>query len=102
MIVGEKFREMKRKFTKKQLYAVEYAGYWNIQDKDNYDGKSVLDAENVGLIEAAANAKLFAYSPKLMTAFVNSVNYWIAHEPINFLEDIAMTEAQELIKEILK
>lgn len=52
--------ESKLGITKAKLYAVEYSGFWNIQDEEGYTDKSdVLNAERVGETEAKANAELF-------------------------------------------
>lgn len=45
------------KHTKGRWYAVEYAGFWNIQDVDGYiEGHNLLNADSVGEERAEANA----------------------------------------------
>lgn len=42
-----------------KFYAVEYAGFWNIQNEEGYTEKAnILDAENVGEKEAEKFANL--------------------------------------------
>ena len=63
---------METKFTKGNLYPVEYAGRWDIQDGEFYGDDSVLDAESVGEETAEANAKLFAAAPDLLNDLIHA------------------------------
>ena len=65
---------METKFTKGNLYPVEYAGRWDIQDGEFYGDDSVLDAESVGEETAEANAKLFAAAPDLLEALIYALD----------------------------
>lgn len=49
--------ERQEAFGKQKYFAVEYAGYWHIQNTPFYGGKNYLDAESVGeeLAEKMAN-----------------------------------------------
>lgn len=51
---------MNRNHTKGKIYAVDYAGHWNIQDGEMYGDKNILDAESVGKDTAEANAERLA------------------------------------------
>lgn len=42
----------------KKYYAVEYAGFWRIQEGRRYNDLDILDAENVGAENAKNNAEL--------------------------------------------
>lgn len=63
-------------FTKEEWYAVEYAGYWELQTSPYYDadGKNLLDAEAVGEKEAKANAALMQAAPKMFEALQESLS----------------------------
>lgn len=50
--------EEQKKLIAKKYHAVEYAGYWHIQDQPYYGGKDLLNAEDVGVEEAAKNANM--------------------------------------------
>lgn len=52
--------EEQEKFAKQKYFAVEYAGYWQIQDSPFYGGKNYLDAEQVGEELAEKTAKKIA------------------------------------------
>ncbi len=64
------------KGTPGEHHAVEYAGYWHIQDEPFYDaGGSLLDAEYVGPEQAKANARLYAYAPELLKCLIEAVKH---------------------------
>ena len=44
-----------------KYYAVQYAGFWNIQTESGYGGKNILNSEEVGADEAELNAKRIAW-----------------------------------------
>ena len=71
--VGDKSRKIKRvtatKYPKEKYFAVEYAGFWDIQEGQYYGDTNILDAEKVGEDVAESNAKLIA---KLLNAHYNS------------------------------
>jgi hypothetical protein len=50
-----------------KLYVVEYSGFFNIQDKPEYGGINILDADEVGYEKAKkiANDLVNAYNEKL-------------------------------------
>lgn len=56
------------KGTKGEWHAVNYGGYWNIQDSEYYGESNLLDAEKVGEDIAEQNAKLAVASPILLEA----------------------------------
>lgn len=49
----------------KKWYAINYAGFWQIQDTDFYEKTDVLDADHVGEEQAESNAKLCASAPEM-------------------------------------
>lgn len=54
---------------KPKFYAVEYAGFWNIQTDPNYGEENILDVEEVGEKEAEQYANLIA---KLLNEYYGS------------------------------
>ena len=76
--------------TKKKLHAVEIAGFYVIQDGENYEDNNVLDFNNcegdfakeeVRKEIAYANAKLFCASPDLLKALKDMVKMYEAILP---------------------
>jgi hypothetical protein len=60
------------KYTPGPWFAVEYAGYFNIQSQDGYGEKyNLLDREEDE--NAEANAKLIAASPDLLEACIEAL-----------------------------
>jgi len=70
--VGDKSRKIKKvtatTYPKEKYFAVEYAGFWNIQEGQYYGDTNILDAEKVGEDVAEANAKLIA---KLLNSYTS-------------------------------
>lgn len=50
----------------KKWYAVEYAGYWVLQEDTHYGEPDLLNADDVGKEAAERNAKLAAAAPELL------------------------------------
>lgn len=62
---------IKYSHSKAPWYAVEYAGFWNLRTDNFYDvGKDVLNAEEVGSVQARKNANLARLAPQLLEALV--------------------------------
>ena len=79
----------------KEWHAVEFAGTWMILDAPFYEGKDVVNADNVGDIRAEKNAKLMASAPILLEALIKMKEYYIHEKSINeweFEEMIQLTE----------
>jgi hypothetical protein len=58
----------------KQWYPIEFAGTWMILDEPFYEGKDVMNAENVGEIRAEKNAQLVASAPDLLEALIEIID----------------------------
>lgn len=56
------------KGTKKDWHAIEFAGTIILKDSPFYEGKNILDYDDVGKEVADANAKLAISAPKLLSA----------------------------------
>lgn len=52
----------------KYWHAVQYANNWWIQDSPMYNGKNIMDADEVGEEQAKTNAELCANAPLLRDA----------------------------------
>lgn len=57
-------------------YPVEYSGFWQIQDCEEYFGKDMLDADDVGEEQARENAILCSQAPEWKEA-AKEMYYWI-------------------------
>ena len=62
------------KGTKEPWYAIDYAGVIILKDSDFYEGKNILDAEDVGKEVVEANAKLAICAPKMYNLLQNIFN----------------------------
>lgn len=49
---------------KQKWYPVEYSGFWQIQNCEEYDGLDMLDADDVGAEQAKENAILCSQAPE--------------------------------------
>jgi hypothetical protein len=86
------------KFSRGEWHVVEYAGFGIVQDSDQYDGKKLLDLEEVSEDEFKANARLIAAAPKLLeiaemyfdsmrgTGLENSLPYQITLKTLKEIE----------------
>lgn len=54
--------------TKKDWHAIEFAGIIILKDEEFYEGKNILDYDDVGKEVADANAKLAISAPILLKA----------------------------------
>jgi hypothetical protein len=54
------------KYTPGPWFVVEYGGFFEIQDKDDYQGTIITDLEKCP--DAEANARLMASAPDLLTS----------------------------------
>lgn len=95
-------REYKFKGTPAPWYAVNYAGFINIQDKDQYGSHDVTDANIVGSEETAIlNGSLLAAAPDLLDALtsLNTAldNYWNSHtKPDSLVKAITRQQQKSL------
>lgn len=62
------------KGTKTDWHAIEFAGIIILKDSEFYEGKNILDYDDVGKEVADANAKLSISSPKLLAALQKIVD----------------------------
>jgi hypothetical protein len=58
------------KHSKGTWYAVDYAGFINIQDKDDYFAHNLLDCKDIGEETAKANGELMANAPVLLEKLI--------------------------------
>lgn len=56
------------KGTKTDWHAIEFAGIIILKDEEFYEGKNILDYDDVGQVVADANAKLAIAAPVLLKA----------------------------------
>jgi len=87
-------------------YPVEYGGFWQIQNCEEYDGIDMLDADDVGEEQARENAILAASAPEwkkiadIMYKGYKSMitgNQWT--EELVKEVDIAIKQYEQLIQE---
>lgn len=85
-------------------YPVEYSGFWQIQNCEEYDGIDMLDADDVGEEQARQNAMLAASAPQ-MKELIGRLHWWLsamlknypqheAHSAYKLLEDCVELEKQ--------
>lgn len=58
----------------KEIHCVEFAGFRQMLDSDDYGGNDILDEDQVGSEVAIANGKLFKAAPLLLEALQNIEN----------------------------
>lgn len=85
------------KFTPGHWYAVEYAGYWEIQDGPYYGDRSILDEVKDPC--AKDNAILMSKAPDMYSALLKAKK---AMEPYNNGEDLKLSEAISEINKVLE
>lgn len=79
-------------------YPINYAGYWNIMDGDNYGADDTTDSDAVGDEKAKANAYLQAAAPDMLEAL-----FMIIGEYVIYAEDgIEINESGARIYHICK
>lgn len=76
------------KFTKGPWYAVEYAGFFNLQTTDEYSYDNLLDKDCID--EAEANANLCAASPAMYEALQEVAAYFDTLFSIEGVRNIAL------------
>ena len=64
---------MEQKHTSGPWFAVEYSGYHNLHDSDQYGATNILDEDECA--KASYNAKLAAAAPELLEALVNVLRF---------------------------
>lgn len=87
------------------MYAVEYAGFINLNDEPFYEGKNCLDFEDVGENVAKANAKLIESAPELLCVLqdtLSAIDQFTRGDigAQEYFED-EVNQANKLIKQIL-
>lgn len=83
----------------KEMYAVEFAGFFYINDEPYYEGRNVLDfdeEEGVSEDKARANAKLISAAPDLLSALQNLLivakNYEVGNHSTSIHEAYEIAE----------
>lgn len=85
---------MEFKGTKGEWHAVNYAGFYTIQDEPFYGEKDLLNydhdliREPVSIEEAEANAQLMASAPDLLNACIEMIKWVDGDEGMKAITDI--------------
>ena len=84
--------------TKAPWYAVNFAGFWVIQNGEKYEDTRILDEDSCP--DAEANAKLAAAAPELLEALKDIIN--CQFNPTKTLASLngAISNAQQLLHKI--
>lgn len=85
----------------KEVHIVNLAGYFNLHDIPFYDGRDLLDSEEIGEEIAFANANLYAAAPKMyaklseLSRALKKYGYEATHEEIEIILAAARGEANQ-------
>ena len=69
------------KGTRKEWHAIEFAGIIILKDSEFYEGKNILDYDDVGKEVADANAKLAKHSFELLEALQHTLEVLYECDP---------------------
>lgn len=90
------------KGTKGKWYAVEYAGYYIIQNGNYYGDKDVLDPENFAEEQVKANALLISKAPEMLEMLqkisAELEHIWMNNDSNEIFDVIDAEELDNLIK----
>lgn len=92
----------KFKGTKKEWHAIEFAGTIILKDSEFYEGKNILDYDDVGKEVADANARLAISAPALLKALEDTLEILYECDPPKHLYETyanAMMNYNNLIRE---